>query len=211
MNTYYISLSGYIGCTLIYNLKKYNMNYINSPFDNLRIKNISSIINMINESFIDLFNIKYLKFIKIEDNNNFFNFKNKKYTYIYDNIKYNIRFCHDFTTMINTPEFNIELNEINNKYNLLINNFYDIIFNINNNIIFLRHYIKENHCNINNINEFINNLKYFNNNFIIKIYIHNIKNINYEFNINNKYQIINIKKKFNNDWQLDNINWNLLF
>jgi hypothetical protein len=210
MNTYYISLSGYVGCTIIYNFNKYNIKYIESPFDYLRIKNINSVNNLINNNFIDLFNIDFFKLIKIESSNNFFNFKNKQNTYIYENTKFNIRFCHDFTTMIGTSEFDIELLHNHYLYSIKINNFFKFIYDHNNNFIFIRHELKHSHINFDNINILINIINTFNNNFIVKVIVHN-SNINYIYEPLNKYQILNIPEKFGLDWKLSNINWNNYF
>jgi hypothetical protein len=123
MNTYHISIS--FDCHGASTLKMLNLRNEAYPFD-WNIKNLKSIIKLIDDDFIDLFSDKFLLFSHKSFFNKYENDENliKELIPVY-NHKYGILFVHDFTLEKNTKQ-------IIDKYERRIIKFKNILLNKNN-------------------------------------------------------------------------------
>ena len=174
-------------CNCSAKLRDNNLRKNAYPFD-WNIVTYSSIYNIINNNFVDLFNKEYLIY------------SNKKIYHKYDNdidnfkvlipvfnIKYNILFIHDFVEMIDDSI-------IFDKYNKRITKFINTLSDINNNIILVYEDTSF---------EYINNIyTYWNDYFDDKDIFKNI----YEDLNNNDYNIDIIKNLIKNKYSNNNVN-----
>jgi hypothetical protein len=168
----YISLGS--SCSVAYQLQKLNLKKETLPFDWIRTPNISFVLELIKNNFINFFdNLEFVKddekFPFIEDNEDFDKVLDKK-TKIYKNE--NIGFFHDFKD-------NITLDDVKEKYNRRIIRFYNLIKTPS---IFIRDEIKFKESNIPIYNELNKELKKYNinNKLVLIINTFKIKTINLE-------------------------------
>lgn len=98
-------------CSTASELERLGLRRNSSPFDWVLSLDISKVIDLINNEFEGIFNIKYLKQYR----------SNPSY---YVNTKYDIHFYHDFDKY---KTLEAQLEDIDNKYRRRINKFYEVI------------------------------------------------------------------------------------
>jgi len=156
----YISLGP--TCSIAYQLQKLNKKKESLPFDWIRCYPISSVLHLIENNFIDLFEcIEYVKddtkFPFIEDIDNIeretFDTIKMKDTKIYKNDKLGISFFHDFKE-------GIETKDVIEKYQRRIDRFYNLIKTPS---VFIRDELNFKVCDIMIYNQLYDKLKEYNN------------------------------------------------
>jgi len=153
----YISLGP--TCSIAYQLQKLNKKKESLPFDWIRCYPISSVLHLIQNNFIDLFEgIEFVrddtKFPFIEDiDGEKFDTIHIKDTKIYKNDKLGISFFHDFKD-------GIDVKDVIEKYKRRINRFYNVVKNSS---VFIRDELNFKVCDIMIYNQLYDKLKEFNN------------------------------------------------
>ena len=114
-------------CSTALELERIGLRSNSSPFDWVISFDISKLIDLINNGFEDILNIKYLK--QYKSNPNF-----------YVNIKYDIHFYHDFDKY---KTLESQLKDIDNKYRRRIKKFYE---DIKSKTLFVRYISNKEEC-----------------------------------------------------------------
>jgi len=148
-------------CSIAYQLQKLDKKKESLPFDWIRCYPISSVLDLIQNNFSDLFEgIKYVKddtkFPLIEDidgGGDTFDTITMLDTKIYKNDKLGISFFHDFKD-------GIDVKDVIEKYKRRINRFYNLV---KNSYVFIRDELNFKVCDIMIYNQLYDKLKEFNN------------------------------------------------
>lgn len=194
----YISLGP--TCSIAYQLQKLEKKKESLPFDWIRCYPIGSVLELIKNNFIELFdNIEYVKddnkfpFIDDIDDNierKTFDEIEMKDTKIYKNDKLGISFFHDFKE-------GIDIKDVIAKYNRRIERFYNVVKNPS---IFIRDEINFKVCDIMIYNQLYDKLKEFNNENRLILIINTFKK-DYEIDgLNSGIEIYKDKIKIS-EWQ----------
>jgi hypothetical protein len=195
----YISLGP--TCSIAYQLQKFNKKKESLPFDWIRCYPISSVLHLIQNNFIDLFEgIEFVrddtKFPFIEDiDEEKFDTIQIKDTKIYKNDKLGISFFHDFKD-------GIDVKDVIEKYQRRIDRFYNLIKNPS---VFIRDELNFKVCDIIIYNQLYDNLKEFNNKNRLVLIINTFRKTYDIDGLNKGIEIYNNSDKIS-EWQHPEIN-----
>jgi len=175
-------------CSISYHLQKHNLKLKSFPFDWSKLS-ITQLISVLENDFSD-----YVESLNIHKISHIHPTNSTNYSIILKNL-YNITFAHE---IINEEELII----FKNKLKYRINNFKELF---DKTVIFIRielKFVKESYKNyILKLFELLNN---YSNNFILKL----ILNTNIVFNDLPPNIKIYKFNDFDQDWHMNNINWN---
>lgn len=132
-------------CSTALELERIGLRGNSGPFDWVLSFDISKVIELINNDFKDLLNIRYLKQYK----------SNPSY---YMNYKYDIHFYHDFDEY---KKLDDQLEDVSNKYKRRIEKFYE---NIKSKTLFIRYISSQQECTYieENLQQIIGALRQYN-------------------------------------------------
>ena len=192
-------------CSISYNLKLLGKRKESLPFDWIRVSRMSSVNNMIETQFQELWNKKHYIFKK--SSSDFFlqddlHGETKKEVNIYYHDSYLINFYHDFNK---DTDFNISFEDFTIKYKRRVNRFFKIIAD-SEEIIFVREQIKPNHISNSDIEKFINLIQNINPklNFKLLIIVNNFLNKKICLEQSKLVDIVEEKSKLTN-WQRQDV------
>jgi hypothetical protein len=204
----FISLGS--SCSIAENLRKSNLRNFALPFDWIRVNNFKNINLMLKDDFKELFDIKNFNYLKTSSN--FFiltedlNFV-KDDVKVYQNIKYNVNFYHDFNDELSNCFETFE-----KKYKRRIDRLLKIIKeSTDKKIIFIREQINPKLIKISDLEEFISIIKNLNSKlkFKILVVINNYKNLDLSelerYSEKSKYIILITEKSKIESWERYNI------
>ena len=206
----FISLGS--SCSIAENLRKSNLRNFALPFDWVRVNNFKNINLMLKDNFKELFDIKNFNYLKTSSN--FFILTDdlnciKDKVKIYQNVKYNINFYHDFDV---NQDLSIAFSTFEKKYKRRIDRLFKIIKkSTNQKVIFIREQINPKLIKIDDLEEFILIIKSLNSKlkFKILVVINNFKNVDLseliDYSEKSEYVILITEKSKIDSWQRYNI------
>ena len=184
-------------CSVAYQLRKLGLRNYAFPFDWVRINNLSTVTDLIENNFLSFLDLQNYKFLEISDK---FEVNKKMKSYIYQNQF--CRFYHEFDRYIDSSNFT----EFKEKYHRRINRFFEIIKD-SKKILFIREEIGNLSSNkIKKFSKLINELNPYLN-WKLKIIVNKEKYLSLK---SENVEVIYSSEKVTN-WTRPELNWSSIF
>ena len=184
-------------CSVAYQLRKLGLRNYAFPFDWVRINNLSTVTDLIENNFLSFLDLQNYEFLEISDK---FEVNKKMKSYIYQNQF--CRFYHEFDRYIDSSNFT----EFKEKYHRRINRFFEIIKD-SKKILFIREEIGNLSSNkIKKFSKLINELNPYLN-WKLKIIVNKEKYLSLK---SENVEVIYSSEKVTN-WTRPELNWSSIF